>query len=154
MIKMVLMAGMVAAFGALGFFGERFVRPAAAPPVEAPSMPAKKALLFNMPLGRFTMQVAGPEGTLHHVIDVDVYVAGAGSFQKINGAVGRAKLRDATISALTVLSRSEPYLDQPLEEDAQQAELAAQIVRKLHVTFPDIMTARIKAYSHSFSATP
>jgi len=99
-----------------------------------------------MPLGKFTMQIIQSRKILHLVFDMDVYVMGASSFHEINGAVGRARLRDATVSAIAELAETDLSLAQPIEEEARKAELAAQIVRKLYVNFPAVRTARLNSF--------
>ena len=146
MLKILLMSVCVVAAGALGFRGERFLRPQEAPsPEHAVNEPAKK-LLFKLPLGKFTMQILQPSRTQHLVFDLDVFLLGVGAFQEINGAVGRARLRDATVAAISELAETDPGLREPMEEDEQKIQLAAKIVRKLYVDFPAVRTARVNNF--------
>ena len=152
MIKFLIIGVVVAGAGAAGFFGERLMRPTEAPagPEEA-AKEAKAEALFKLPLGKFTMQLLQPRSTLHLVFDIDVYVMGAGAFGEINGAVGRAKLRDATVTAIAELAETDLSLAAPMDDAERKKKLAAQIVRKLYVDFPVIRTARINSYKSNLS---
>ena len=143
MIKYIIIAVCVIGAGAMGYVGERFMRPTTSPPSD---QAASQELMFKMPLGKFTMQIIQSRKILHLVFDMDVYVMGASSFHEINGAVGRARLRDATVSAIAELAETDLSLAQPIEEEARKAELAAQIVRKLYVNFPAVRTARLNSF--------
>jgi hypothetical protein len=142
-IKYILIAASVIGAGAMGYVGERFMRPTAS----APSGQAvTQELMFKMPLGKFTMQIMQSRKVLHLVFDMDVFVMGEVSFHEINGAVGRARLRDATVSAIAELAETDQSLAQPIAEETRKAELAAQIVRKLYVNFPAVRTARLNSF--------
>lgn len=146
MLKVVIMGVIVVAAGALGYVGEQFMRPTAAPP-PADDVPDKtKKLLFKLPLGKFTMQVVQTRSTLHLVFDFDVFIMGAAAFQEINGAVGRAKLRDATVAAIAELAETDLTLAEPMEDSERMEQLAAKIVRKLYEDFPVVRTARVNTY--------
>ncbi len=153
MIKILIMGVMVAGAGALGYFGERFLRMTEAPAPEHPIGDKKGQLLYKMPLGAFTMQVGQGKRTLHLVFDIDVYVMGASSFQDINGAVGRARLRDATVVAIAGLAETDISFREPVTDDASKLALSEKIVRKLYVNFPTIRTARINTFFANFSAS-
>lgn len=151
MLKLILMAVCVAAAGAVGFLGERFLRPQQAPSPEHAVAAAPKKLLFKLPLGKFTMQILRPSRNIHFVFDLDVYLMGVGAFQEINGAVGRARLRDATVAAIVELAETDQTLAEPMEEEERKAQLAAKIVRKLYVDFPAVRTARITNFKADIS---
>ena len=150
MIKFLIIGVFVASAGALGYFGERFLRPTQ-PPGPQDALGEKKALLFKLPLGRFTMQLLQPRSTLHLVFDIDVYVMGSGAFQDINGAGGRARLRDATVTAIAELAETDLSLGEPMDEEERKKKLAAQIVRKLYVNYPVIRTAQINSYKSNLT---
>jgi hypothetical protein len=145
MIKFVIMGVMVVGAGALGYFGERFMRPTAAP--EHALADKKQELMFKLPLGNFTMQVIQTKRSLHLMFDIDVYVMGASAFQDINGAIGRARLRDATVTAIAELAETEFGFELPEADDATKTALAEKIVRKRYVDFPDIRTARVNTFA-------
>lgn len=147
MIKFLVIGVLAAGAGAAGYFGEKVFRPTPAPAPEV-TQPAKEKPqhLYQLPLGKFTMQILGPTEVLHLVIDIEVFVMGAGPYQKINGAVGKAKLRDATVAAIAELAETDFTLLEPMEDEARKRRLAAQIVRKLYVEYPMVRTARIKSY--------
>lgn len=145
MIKYLILACCVAGAGALGYAGERFLRPTEAP--EPNSAAAEKQdLLFRLPLGKFTMQVLQNREILHIVFDMDVYVMGAAAFDEVNGSFGRARLRDATVAAIAELAETEPGLTDAANEEARKQELSDQIVRKLYLSFPSIRAARMNSY--------
>lgn len=151
MIKIVIMLVCVAGAGALGFFGERFMRPTAAPGPSEMMAQKKPELLFKLPLGKFTMQSRQRVRTLHLIFDVDVYVMGAAAFQNINGAVGRARLRDATVTAIAEIIETDQSLADEVSEDDRKRAIAEQIVRRLYVDFPTIRTARLNNYRANFT---
>ena len=151
MLKVIVMAVLVVGAGALGYLGERFMRPQQAPPPENPSVEKPKKLLFKMPLGKFTMQILQSDSTLHLAFDLDVYVMGANAFQSINGAVGRTKLRDATVTAIAELAETDQDLADAQDDDERKQQLTERLVRKLYVDFPEIRTARINKLSANVS---
>lgn len=152
MIKILIMGVMVASAGALGYFGERFMRPTGASAPEHSMDNKKSELLYKMPLGNFTMQIKQSKRTLHLVFDVDVYVMGASAFQEINGSVGRAMLRDATVAAIAELAETDMSFGEPPTDEASQIALAEMIVRKLYVNFPTVRTGRIHKLFANVSA--
>lgn len=143
---------MVAGAGALGYFGESLMRPKAAPDPEHPIVDKASTLLYKMPLGAFTMQVLQPTRAVHLIFDIDVYVMGATAFQEINGAVGRARLRDATVSAIAELAATDLSFSEPQTDEASKVALAEKLVRKLYVNFPMIRTARVNRFIANISA--
>jgi hypothetical protein len=144
MIKIMIIGALVLGMGAAGYFGEKFFRPSQAPVSEAAAA-HKNELLFKMPLGNFTMQVTQPGEIINLTIDLDVYVMGAAAFGEINGANGRALLRDATVAAIAELATTNLGISITAEEDAMKLDLSERIVRKLYVNFPSVRTARINA---------
>ena len=146
MIKILIMVVMVAGAGALGYFGERFLRMTEAPMPEHPIGDKRGQLLYKMPLGGFTMQIPIDKRTLHLVFDIDVYVMGASAFQDINGAVGRARLRDATVVAIADLAETDISFREAFTDDVSKVALSEKIVRKLYVNFPTVRTARINTF--------
>lgn len=151
MLKIAALIVLVFGAGALGYFGEGFIRPKSAPSPENSAFTAEKQLLFKLPLGKFTMQIMQSDRTLHIAFDMDVYVMGAQAFQKINGAVGRARLRDAIVTALAELAETDPDIGKPIDDDIRMEQLAAKLVRKLFVDFPEIRTGRINNFSANVS---
>lgn len=147
MLKIAAVVVMVVGAGTVGYFGESFIRPKPAPSPENTAFAAEKQLLFKLPLGKFTMQIMQRDRTLHIAFDMDVYVMGAHAFQKINGAVGRARLRDAIVTALAELAETDPDIGQPIDDDIRMEQLAAKLVRKLFVDFPEIRTGRINNFN-------
>lgn len=132
--------------GAAGFFAGKMMAPSSeAAPVEdeVVAHATPQEILFKMPLGKFTIQVMQPKKVLHIVIDMDVYLAGASEFERLNGAFGRASLRDGTIAAVSDLAETTLWLEEGQEANIDVEELAAQIVRKLYREFHSIRTARI-----------
>jgi hypothetical protein len=147
MLKVALIGLLVAAAGALGYFGESYLRPTKAPAPEGAAMEAEESvLLFKLPLGKFTMQISQQETVLHLLFDIDVYVNGATSFHEINGSMGKARLRDAVVLAVAELAETDlEFSTGEIGADAKE-DLAHKIVRKLYVNFPRIRTARVNSF--------
>lgn len=143
MLKILIMVVMVAGAGALGYFGERFFRATEAPAGEHSAAEKGNGLLYKMPLGGFTIQLPHGKRILNLIFDLDVYVMGATAFQEINGAVGRARLRDATVVAIADLAESDVTFHEAITAEDGKVALAEKIVRKLYVNFPAVRTARI-----------
>lgn len=145
MIKILILVTVVLGAGAAGFFGERFLRPVeTAKPMDR--LKDEKELLFKMPLGRFTVKLPkGPE-VVQLVFDIDVYIMGAVAFQNINGALGRARLRDATVTAMAEMAEREVGLAEVVLDDRGKTALAEKVVRKLYVRFPEVRTARVNSF--------
>ncbi|WP_370399509.1 flagellar biosynthesis protein FlgH [Sulfitobacter sp. JB4-11] len=145
MIKILILVTVVLGAGAAGFFGERFFRP-----VEAAKamdrLKDEKELLFKMPLGRFTVKLPKGQEVVQLVFDIDVYIMGAVAFQNINGALGRARLRDATVTAMAEMAEREVGLAEVVLADSGKTALAKKVVRKLFVRFPEVRTARVNSF--------
>jgi len=154
-VKKILMIFVVPLImGAVGYAAGVFLIPTSAPSsgrsTEA-AAPARETL-YKLPLGRITIQVMQPRRIVHIRIDLDVYIAGAGEFEKINGAKGRAYLRDATIAAISDLAESTLWTDEGREMDIDKEELARQIVLKIYRDFPMVRTARVNRFDTTRSA--
>lgn len=154
MIKFAIIGVLAVGAGAAGYFAEAMFRPTSAPEPEQKAMAEKKEDqdLFLMPLGKFTMQIPQNKNTLYMVFDLDVFVMGAKNFEEINGASGKAKLRDATVTAMAELAQTEPSLSEPLEDDQSKHEFAAKLVRKIYVDFPMVRTARLNSFNSDIAA--
>jgi hypothetical protein len=147
MIKIAILGALVAASAAVGYFVEPVLRGEKAP--SSAQMEEKPALLFKLPLGKFTTQILMRENVLHVVFDMDVYVVGAEAFERTNGALGVARLRDATVRALSELIETNYTFADMLEAPEGKAALAEMLVRKLYRSFPEIRTARINTLQTS-----
>jgi hypothetical protein len=108
-----------------------------------------KEILYKMPLGKFTVQVMQPQTTLHLVIDMDVYLAGASEFERLNGAEGRARLRDSAIGVLSDMAETTLWVDEGEESNIDTDALLEELVRKMHRSFDAIRTARINQFNHA-----
>ena len=108
---------------------------------------APKEILYKMPLGKFTVQVMQPENVLHIVIDMDVYLAGASEFERLNGAEGRARLRDGAIGVLSDMAETTLWVDNGEEQNLDRLKMIEEIVRKMHQDFNAIRTARINEFN-------
>ncbi|MCH2250645.1 MAG: hypothetical protein MK042_12700 [Cognatishimia sp.] len=108
---------------------------------------APKEILYKMPLGKFTVQVMQPENVLHIVIDMDVYLAGASEFERLNGAEGRARLRDGAIGVLSDMAETTLWVDNGEEQNLDRLKMIEEIVRKMHRDFDAIRTARINEFN-------
>lgn len=145
MFKVLILVIVVLGAGAAGYFGERFLRPTETAKA-MDRLKDEKNLLFKMPLGRFTVKL--PKGTevVQLVFDIDVYIMGAVAFQNINGALGRARLRDATVTAMAEMAEREVGLAETVLDDEGKTMLAEKVVRKLYVRFPEVRTARVNSF--------
>ena len=154
MKKLLLVIVVPLIMGAVGYAAGVFLAPAPAPSSGhgAGDADSVRETLYKMPLGKFTIQVIQPGRIVHIRIDMDVYVAGAGEFEKINGAEGRAYLRDATIAAISDLAESTLWTDEGREKNIDKEELARQIVMKIYRKFPMIRTARVNEFETTRSA--
>ena len=104
-------------------------------------------ILYKMPLGKFTVQVLQPRSALHILLDLDVYIAGAANFERLNGLEGRNRMRDATVGIISDMAETTLWLERGEEEHIDQAQLAEDIVRKLHVKFRSLRTAKINEFN-------
>lgn len=100
-------------------------------------------ILYKMPLGKFTVQVLQPRSALHILLDLDVYIAGSANFERLNGLEGRNRMRDATVGIISDMAETSLWLEKGEEEQIDQAQLAEDIVRKLHLKFRSLRTAKI-----------
>jgi flagellar basal body-associated protein FliL len=113
---------------------------------------APREILYKMPLGKFIIQVMRPARIVHIRINLDVYIAGAGEFEKINGSEGRARLRDATIGIISDMAETTLWVEEGKEKDIDKEELARQIVRSLYRKFPMVRSARVNEFDTTRSA--
>ena len=80
------------------------------------------------------------------VFDIVVYIMGATAFENINGGLGRARLRDATVTAMAEMAEREVGLAQTVLDEEGKTKLAEKVVRKLYVRFPEVRTARVNSF--------
>lgn len=153
MLKFALISVVGAAiFAAAGFFAEPYLfRP---PPPTSPSevdggKPAE--VLYKMPLGKFTLQVVQRKRSVHLLFDIDVYMAGSANFEKMNGAMGRAELRDTTIREIAEMAETALWANTEDLETLDKRFLAEEIVRQLYLTYPMVRTARVNQLTASVS---
>ncbi|WP_421750003.1 flagellar biosynthesis protein FlgH [Cognatishimia sp.] len=140
--------------GPTGYFLGKMMAP---DPVEAAAMAEEneagivaatpEEILYKMPLGKFTIQVLQPRSVLHILLDLDVYIAGSGNFERLNGLEGRNRLRDATVTVISDMAETTLWLDKGEEEHIDQEQLAEDIVRKLHLKFRSLRTAQINEFN-------
>lgn len=140
--------------GPAGYFIGKMMAPA---PVEATeSAPESDAgmvaatqeeILYKMPLGKFTIQVMQPKTVLHILMDLDVYIAGAADFERLNGLEGRNRMRDATIGIISDMAETTLWLEKGEEEHIDTDKLAEDIIRKLHLKFRSLRTAKINEFN-------
>ena len=140
--------------GPAGYFIGKMMAPA---PVEATeSAPESDAgmvaatqeeILYKMPLGKFTIQVMQPKTVLHILMDLDVYIAGAADFERLNGLEGRNRMRDATIGIISDMAETTLWLEKGEEEHIDTDKLAEDIIRKLHLKFSSLRTAKINEFN-------
>lgn len=104
---------------------------------------APQARLFKMPLGKVTIQVIRARRVLHVLIDLDVYLEGAAAFERMNGAEGRTRLRDATIEAVSDISETALWYVDGGEVRVSNEELAERIAFKLNRKFEEVRHVEI-----------
>ena len=147
MKKLLLAPLLILVMGGIGFAGGRFLLQSAQPAAASQEAePQKKAILYKMPLGEFTFQVLQPARILHIVIDMDVYIAEAAAFERLNGSAGRARLRDATIAAASDMAETMLWVGKGEEGALDTAAMAGRIVLKLHGDFPSVRSAQINEF--------
>lgn len=141
--------------GPLGYFLGGMMAPdpaeAAAEPEPLKVHVVEEEILYKMPIGKFTVQVLQPYSILHVLMDVDVYLAGASEFERLNGLEGRNRLRDSTISIMSDMAETTLWLEKGEEEHIDQDALVEELVRKLHRTFGAVRTARINEFNFARS---
>lgn len=151
MVKILILLVVVLGAGAAGFFGEKLLRPVeAADPMDR--LKDETDLLFKMPLGRFTVKMPKGAEVVHLVFDIDVYIMGAAAFENINGGLGRARLRDATVTAMAEMVEREVGLAEAVLDTEGKTKLAEKVVRKLYIRFPEVRTARVNSFAVKINA--
>lgn len=140
--------------GPAGYFIGKMMAPApveateSAPESEAGMVAAtQEEILYKMPLGKFTIQVMQPKTVLHILMDLDVYIAGAADFERLNGLEGRNRMRDATIGIISDMAETTLWLEKGEEEHIDTDKLAEDIIRKLHLKFRSLRTAKINEFN-------
>lgn len=148
--------------GPAGYFLGKMLAP---PPAPVEEMAEKKEeekagkahatpelILYKMPLGNFTVQVMQPKNVLHIVVNMDVYIAGANEFERLNGAHGRASLRDSVIAILSDMAETSLWVPEGAEKDMDHREIVEEVVRKLHLKYNSIYTAKINEFNTTRTA--
>lgn len=147
MKKLLLALLVILLMGGIGFAGGWFLLQ---PPEQAQSSEddkaPKKAILYKMPLGKFTFQALQPTRILHIVTDVDVFIADVTAFERLNGTGGRARLRDATIQAASEMAENMLWVGKGEEHTLDTAAMAGRIVLELHGDFPAVRSAQINEF--------
>ncbi|WP_417672508.1 hypothetical protein [Pseudodonghicola sp.] len=133
--------------GGVGFAAGRLLFPReASASQKASAATQREAMLYKMPLGRFTIQVLQPDRILYVQIEMDVLIAGATNFERLGDAEGRARLRDATISAASDLAETMLWVTPGQEDGLDQQALADQIALKVHNSYPSVRSAQIDSF--------
>ncbi|RMH41775.1 MAG: hypothetical protein D6688_11110 [Alphaproteobacteria bacterium] len=100
--------------------------------------------LYKLPLGRFTFQTYAPNKERHYVAEMDVLIAGAADFERINGADGKNRLRDAVIAVTADLAESPNWED--LASSPEHDDLEAEITSRLSARFPMVRKTKVLSF--------
>jgi hypothetical protein len=100
-------------------------------------------LLYKMPLGGLAVQVLQRESIVHIVFDVDIYILGATEFEHLSGAGGKARLRDAAITAFSELAENTLWIKEEDEHSIKEEQLEKLIAKKLFTEFSSVRSAKI-----------
>ena len=139
-------------FGGAGYFASKYFlfQPVQSlQPVAVATAPQER--LFKMPLGKVTIQVIQPKRILHILINLDVYLAGATAFERLNGAEGRARLRDATIGVVSDLAETTLWFSAGEEEHLSKEDLAKHIALKVNRQVNAVRHVEINEFSFTHS---
>lgn len=143
-LLLVLLAPLL--MGGVGFAAGRLMFPGEASASQKASAATQRdAMLYKM-LGRFTIQVLQPDRILYVQIEMDVLIAGATNFERLADAEGRARLRDATISAASDLAETMLWVTPGQEDSLDRQALADQIALKVHNSYPAVRSAQIDSF--------
>ncbi|TDK50217.1 hypothetical protein E1832_07360 [Antarcticimicrobium luteum] len=136
--------------GGVGFAMGRYLLESGGPALADDAVAGvERETLYKMPLGKFTFQVLQPTRILHILIDMDVFLDDVTVFEQVNGTVGRARLRDATISAASDMAESMLWVGKGEEQALDTAAMAGRLVLKLHSGFPAVRSAQINQFMAS-----
>lgn len=154
MKKLLLVLLVPLLMGGVGFAVGRYLLPTGQETVATAEAETGKAktLLYKMPLGKFTFQVLQPARILHIVVDIDIYLSDVTAYETFGSKGGKARLRDATISAVSDLSETILWVGEGEEHDLDKTALAEKIVLKLHTSFPAVNSAQLNQFF--VSSTP
>ena len=132
---------------AIGFFASWYlIQPGKTGlPAEEIEKPTAE-MLFKMPLGNLVIQVMQPDSILHIVLTLDVYISGAKTFESMNGAKGRARLRDAATIAVSELAETTLWVEEGQESDITSDDLARQIAHRMSRKYKAIKAARVEEF--------
>lgn len=141
---------LVLMMGGVGFAGAMLLlRPSTTEQAGTPSAGGRKAILYKMPLGKFTFPVLQPTRIMHIVIDLDVFIDEVAAFERLNGKAGRARLRDATIAAASDMAETMLWVGKGEEDKLDTAAMAGRIALKLNSDFPSVRSAQINEFMAS-----
>ena len=146
MKRLLLLLGLIVLMGGAGFAAGRYFAP---PADDMLAQGGKKETLFKLPLGRFTAQVVKPQRFFNIRFQLDVFIAGASNFEKMNGGLSRSRMREDVIRHLSTMVETTLWVQESDQMELEQDELAFAIARKLYQTYPMVRSARIDGFATS-----
>lgn len=152
MKKIIVALVIVLVMGGAGFLAAKFTAP---PPKDPEAIAAARAaeeqaakerlMLLKVPLGKFTVQVIRGVHISHLLFDIDMFLSGVAEFERLNGAMGRALMRDGVIKAVSELAEMELWAGGGELVEIDKVWLAEQIVLRVNETVPAARAARINS---------
>ena len=140
MKRFIIFASLICLMGGVGFVAGQFFKP---DQENATDLGKQRELLFKLPLGQFTMQIVKPSLFLNVVFDMDVYIAGAGNFEEMNGGLSRNEMRDEVIRLLSNMVETSLWVDEENVKDVTPEQLESRIIQKLTHSYPMVRSIEI-----------
>lgn len=143
-MKSLIILGVLATLmGGTGFMAGRYFAPEQDP---VPAFATQKETLYKLPLGKFTTQVVKPTRFLNIAFKLDVFIAGASNFEKMNGGLSRTRMREDVIGHLATMVETTLWVEETDQVEIDQDELAMAVARKLYQEYPMVRSARISEF--------
>ena len=146
MKRLLILGTLVVLMVGVGFAAGRYFAPA---PDPAFSYTSKNETLYKLPLGKFTTQVVKPNRIFYIAFKLDVFIAGASHFEKMNGGLSRSRMREDVIAHLATMVETTLWLQETDQVEIDQDDLGMDIARKLYQEYPMVRSARVNELATS-----
>ena len=140
MKRLLIFGALIVLMGAAGFAAGRYFTPVPEPTF---SHTSKTETLYKLPLGKFTTQVVKPNRFFNIAFKLDVFIAGASNFEKMNGGLSRNRMREDVIAHLATMVETTLWLQETDQVEIDKDELGMVIARNLYQEYPMVRSARV-----------